>query len=433
MTIAGSGFTGATAVSFGSTAATSFTVDSDTQITAVSPAGTAGAVDVTVTTPYGQSLPDGGGEFTYVAPGEVTGVTPSAGPTAGGTTVTLTGSGFTGATAVRFGTAAAASFTVDSDTKITAVSPPGAAGAVDVTVTTMSGSSPASPLDQFTYFGPPTVSALAPGSGPSRGGTEVLIQGADLDGTSAVDFGSSPAAHYEATSDVSLLATSPPGTGAVNVTVTRLGSQSPAAAGSQFVYQGGYWQVASDGGIFAFGSAQFYGSMGGRPLNKPVVGISGTPDGGGYWEVASDGGIFAFGDAQFYGSMGGKPLNQPVVGIAAMPTGQGYWEVASDGGVFAFGSAQFYGSMGGRPLNQPVVGIAAMPTGQGYWEVASDGGIFVFGSAQFYGSMGGKPLNQPIVGISGAPTGHGYWEVASDGGIFAFGSPSSTVRWAANR
>jgi hypothetical protein len=397
VTITGSGFTGATAVRFGSIAATSFTVDSDTQITAVSPAGTAGAVGVTVTTPYGQSLPDGGGEFTYTAPGEVTGVTPSAGPTAGGTTVTLTGSGFTGATAVHFGAVAATSFTVDSDTQITAVSPAGTAGAVDVTV---NGTGPADALDQFTYFGSPTVSALAPGSGPSRGGTEVLIQGADLDGTSAVDFGSSPAAHYEATSDVSLLATSPPGTGAVNVTVTRFGSQSPAAAGTQFVYQGGYWEVASDGGIFAFGSAQFYGSMGGKPLNKPIVGIAATPTGQGYWEVASDGGLFAFGSAQFYGSMGGKPLNQPVVGIGGTLDGQGYWEVATDGGIFAFGDAQFYGSMGGKPLNQPVVGIGGTLDGQGYWEVATDGGIFSFGDAQFYGSMGGKPLNQPVVGIA---------------------------------
>ena len=79
--------------------------------------------------------------------------------------------------------------------------------------------------------------------------------------------------------------------------------------------------MASDGGIFAFGDAQFYGSMGGKPLNKPIVGIAATPDGGGYWEVASDGGIFAFGDAQFYGSMGGRPLNKPIVGIAATPDG----------------------------------------------------------------------------------------------------------------
>ena len=72
----------------------------------------------------------------------------------------------------------------------------------------------------------------------------------------------------------------------------------------------------------------------------------------GYWEVASDGGIFAFGGAPFYGSMGGKPLNKPIVGIASTPTGTGYWQVASDGGLFAFGGAQFHGSMGGKPLNQ---------------------------------------------------------------------------------
>jgi hypothetical protein len=79
----------------------------------------------------------------------------------------------------------------------------------------------------------------------------------------------------------------------------------------------------------------------------------------GYWEVASDGGLFAFGNAAFYGSMGGKPLNQPIVGMASTPTGGGYWEVASDGGLFAFGNAAFYGSMGGRSLNQPIVGMAA--------------------------------------------------------------------------
>jgi hypothetical protein len=183
----------------------------------------------------------------------------------------------------------------------------------------------------------------------------------------------------------------------------------------------GYREVASDGGIFSFGDAQFYGSMGGHPLNKPIVGIASTPDGKGYWEVASDGGIFSFGDAQFYGSMGGHPLNKPIVGIASTPDGKGYWEVASDGGIFSFGDAQFYGSMGGHPLNKPIVGIASTPDGKGYWEVASDGGIFSFGDAQFYGSMGGHPLNKPIVGIASTPDGKGYWEVASDGGIFAFG------------
>ena len=78
------------------------------------------------------------------------------------------------------------------------------------------------------------------------------------------------------------------------------------------------------------------------------MGIAATPDGQGYWEVAADGGIFGFGDAPFYGSMGGKPLNAAVVGIAATPDGGGYWEVAADGGIFAFGDAAFEGSTGGR-------------------------------------------------------------------------------------
>jgi hypothetical protein len=162
--------------------------------------------------------------------------------------------------------------------------------------------------------------------------------------------------------------------------------------------------------------------MGGKTLNRPIVAIAATPDGGGYWEVASDGGIFAFGDAHYYGSMGGTPLNKPIVGITATPDGGGYWEVASDGGIFAFGDANYYGSMGGKPLNKPIVGIAVTHDGGGYWEVASDGGIFTFGDATFYGSMGGVHLNKPVVAMWSAGNGQGYWEAASDGGIFNFGN-----------
>jgi len=179
--------------------------------------------------------------------------------------------------------------------------------------------------------------------------------------------------------------------------------------------------VAADGGIFDFGGTAFDGSMGGHPLNKPMVGMAATPDGRGYWTVASDGGIFAFGDAQFYGSMGGRPLNKPIVGMAATPDGKGYWEVASDGGIFAFGDAQFYGSMGGTPLNKPIVGMATTPDGNGYWEVASDGGIFSFGNAQFYGSTGGVPLSSPVVGMAATPDGKGYWIVTATGFVSNFG------------
>jgi hypothetical protein len=126
----------------------------------------------------------------------------------------------------------------------------------------------------------------------------------------------------------------------------------------------GYWLVASDGGIFSYGDAAFYGSRGGQPLNQPIVGMAATHDGGGYWFVARDGGIFSYGDAPFLGSTGGTPLNAPIVGMASAP--QGYWMVASDGGIFNFGTS-FFGSMGGQSNPNPIVGMAAMPDGSGYW------------------------------------------------------------------
>ncbi len=184
---------------------------------------------------------------------------------------------------------------------------------------------------------------------------------------------------------------------------------------------GGYWLDASDGGVFSFGNAQFYGSMGGVRLNKPVVGMSATHDSGGYWEVASDGGIFSFGDALFYGSTGSLHLNQPMVGMATTPDGGGYWLVASDGGVFCFGDALFYGSTGSLHLNQPIVSIVPTRDGRGYWLVASDGGVFAFGDAGFVGSLGSSPPPTPIVGVAPTPDNAGYWLLEADGVAHAFG------------
>jgi len=184
----------------------------------------------------------------------------------------------------------------------------------------------------------------------------------------------------------------------------------------------GYWLVSSDGGIFDFGGAGFFGSTGDLRLNAPIVGMAATPSGQGYWLVASDGGIFSYGDARFWGSTGSLRLNQPVVGMAATPSGQGYWLVASDGGIFSYGDAGFRGSTGSLRLNQPVVGMAATPSGQGYWLVASDGGIFSYGDARFWGSTGSLRLNQPIVSMATAPAGGGYWLAAADGGVFTFGT-----------
>jgi hypothetical protein len=154
----------------------------------------------------------------------------------------------------------------------------------------------------------------------------------------------------------------------------------------------------------------------------PVVGMASPPAGGGEWVVASDGGIFTYGNAVFYGSLGALTLNAPVVGMAATPDGKGYWLVAADGGVFAFGDAGFAGSLGALTLNAPVVGMAATPDGKGYWLVAADGGVFTFGDAAFHGSLGALTLNAPIAGLAATSTGAGYWLAGADNGIFAFGN-----------
>jgi len=128
---------------------------------------------------------------------------------------------------------------------------------------------------------------------------------------------------------------------------------------------GAYWLVAADGGVFSFGDARFFGSMGGRFLAAPVVGTASTPDGGGYWLVAADGGVFSFGDARFFGSMGGTSLAAPVVGTTTDPSTGGYWLLASDGGVFSF-SAPFYGSRGGQGTTDRFFTICATVGGAGY-------------------------------------------------------------------
>jgi hypothetical protein len=207
------------------------------------------------------------------------------------------------------------------------------------------------------------------------------------------------------------------GAGAVGgpaLTPARADTSSPPATP-------GYWLVASDGGIFSFGSARFLGSTGNIHLNQPITGMAPTPTGNGYWLVASDGGIFAFGDAGFFGSTGNIKLNKPITGMAATPTGKGYWLVASDGGIFAFGDAGFFGSTGSIKLNKPITGMSTSASGKGYRMVASDGGVFSFGDAAFFGSTGGQTLAKPISSMAPTPSGTGYWMVASDGGVFPFG------------
>jgi hypothetical protein len=293
----------------------------------------------------------------------VTAVLPNSGPLLGGQGVTIYGSFLTNPTSVTFGTMIEATTVkvMTTGDVITAVEPPHPAGTVDVTVTTPLGTSPKTAADHFTYTTAPIVTGVTPSTGPTTGGTTVTITGLQMATATTVSFGTVPATSFTVTSTTKVTAVDPAqAAGTVDVTVTSPKGTSVTSVLDEFTYVSpGYWEVASDGGIFSFGTAPFYGSMGGKPLNAPIVGMAATPTGGGYWMDASDGGIFSFGTATFYGSMGGKPLNQPMVGMAPTTTGGGYWLVAADGGIFSFGNAQFHGSMGGKPLNKPIVGMAA--------------------------------------------------------------------------
>ncbi|WP_330229120.1 IPT/TIG domain-containing protein [Nocardia sp. NBC_00508] len=225
VTLTGTGFTGATAVVFGILPATSFTVNSPTQITAVTPVGI-GTVPVTVATPGGIAT---GVSFTYVLPPILFFLNPPVGPQAGGTSVTLTGVGLSATTGVNFGATPAASFTVVSDSQVTAVAPPGT-GTVQVTVTTSSGSSNGLP---FTYVGIPAIVSISPNFGPVTGGVVVSLTGSGFTGATAVNFGATPATFFVALSNTSIIALAPPGTGTVPVTVTTAAGTS---AGVSFTY-----------------------------------------------------------------------------------------------------------------------------------------------------------------------------------------------------
>ncbi|WP_159926814.1 MULTISPECIES: S-layer family protein [Nocardia] len=222
--LVGNGFTGATAVRFGATPASSYTVVSDTQITAVAPAGAAGPVAVTVATAGGTS---NGVTYTYVAAPTLTSVVPASGPTTGGNTVVLTGTGLSGATGVRFGASAAVSVTVVSGSQLNAVVPAGTAGPVAVTVATAGGTSNG---DTYTYVTAPTLTSVVPPSGPAAGADTVILTGAGFTTATAVRFGTTPAISFTVISDTRIAAVTPARpAGPVAVTVTGPGGTSNGA------------------------------------------------------------------------------------------------------------------------------------------------------------------------------------------------------------
>ncbi|MFE3169277.1 IPT/TIG domain-containing protein [Streptomyces sp. NPDC059224] len=225
VTLTGTNLGDVTTVRFGTTA-TAFTIVSPTQITATAPPGSAGTVQVTVISPGGTS---GGLGYSYVALPTVTAVSPGQGPMMGGTLVTLTGTNFSPATTVRFGTVTAA-FSVLSATQISSVAPSapaGTPGPAQVTVTSPGGTSAGL---AYYYVALPTVTAVSPGQGPTEGGTTVTLTGTNLLNATTVRFGATAAA-FSVVSATQITATAPPGsTGFAQITVITPGGTGGGVA-----------------------------------------------------------------------------------------------------------------------------------------------------------------------------------------------------------
>ena len=308
--------------------------------------------------------------------------------------------------------------------------------------------------DSFsTFYGSPSpqVTSLSPNQGSTSGGTSVTIGGNFITGVTAVDIGGTSVPFSADIAAGTVNATTPPhSVGTVDITVTTPGGTSQRSAEDQFTYASaspspppapvtspvashhGYWLDGSDGGIFSFGSAQFYGSTGSLALQRPVVGIVPTRDDGGYWLDASDGGVFSFGDTQYYGSVpglglhpagSGQPnsLNAPIVGMVPSIDDGGYFMVASDGGVFAFGDAHFAGSCPGiGGCSGAAVAVMPDASGNGYWLVTKTGTVYTFGDASYYGAPGNT--GSPVTSAVRTPNGGGYWILTANGTVYNYGN-----------
>jgi hypothetical protein len=242
LTISGVNLSGATAVDFGGVAAASFYNGGDATIYATIPAGAASTVDVTVVTPGGgTSITSPADQYTYLPPPSVTGVSPSVGPIAGGTLVTISGFGLGGASSVDFIDGSSDDFHAtiqsDSNNQLVVISPNvGFTDTVDITVTAAADTSPASAADLFTYVTLPEVTGLSLTSGLRSGGDAVTISGANLAGATSVAFGSIPA-QFTINPDNTITAISPPQSdGVVDVTVATDGIASTPSAQDQFTY-----------------------------------------------------------------------------------------------------------------------------------------------------------------------------------------------------
>jgi N-acetylglucosamine-6-sulfatase len=239
-----------------------------------------------------------------------------------------------------------------------------------------------------------------------------------------------------------------------------------------------YWIATSDGGVFSFGGAKFYGSMGGKQLDQPIVSMTARPQRDGYWLLGGDCGVFSFGSSKFYGRYEQKAQNF-CKAIISTPSGNGYWLISRYGHIFKYGDASNYsgkidesmnkintGGYGTIP-NLPEGGITSaarsgdgsglilldsngktynygdMPNNgsakinsaagrratsiattrsNGYIITSNDGSVYTFETLNRGGAVKQGQLNGPIVGIAFTDDYGGYWQLGKDGKVYPFGN-----------
>lgn len=237
VTITGSGFSSATSVIFGDVAVLPASV-TETQIVVTAPAHAAGIVHLLVTTPLGTSVESVLDQFTYGSGyPQVISISPTTGPTSGGTLVSIIGTGLSNTVAVYFGETAVAPFS-STATKVLVYSPVHEPGAVQVRVTTLLGASPDVVSAYFTFTAAtPVVTGVTPASGPVSGGTTITIRGRSLSGAQSVSFGDTAVAPT-VVSDTELRVISPAGraAGIVDLRVTTTSGVTGVTADDNFLY-----------------------------------------------------------------------------------------------------------------------------------------------------------------------------------------------------
>ena len=240
VTITGIGLANASAVKFGTASVTDIDSISDTRLQVTTPPGS-GTVPVTVVTPHGDSQQSSQARFTYTATSAaptIGGLAPMTGSSAGGTIVTITGSGLGHAGSVTFAGRPASGLHRISDTQLQVTTPAGS-GTAPVAVITPNGTSMPSATAQFTYVAAtaaPTITGIDLDSGPAAGGMIVTISGSGLAEPREVTFGTAEATHLHPVSSMQLQVTTPPGTGNVPVTVISAAGKSAPSRAASFTY-----------------------------------------------------------------------------------------------------------------------------------------------------------------------------------------------------